>query len=468
MKIRLITSFLFLIQFNTTFAQVDEDLIKLEHLFDQEKYDEMIKYKARKTRKLSAKSLFYKGLAFFSKNDDLNANAYFDMAIKKGPADEAMYFYRGFSFFYLERYRKAIADFNHATSEDNKSIAFSLIGESYLRLGKEDSSIFFLEKAIRIEDCAPQSFITLGSVYQEQEKYDSALSVLKTAFSKLNPTDELHKVCSYNIGLILQITDKDKEAIEKFNEHLNYYKDDYQAISRLIQLYYKTNETQKAGDLKKYLYDAHRNNLLSEDINQMFCFDQFKWNEKQVLAFENYNEYDEPGFVCKHKFFILNKKGEVDFIIRTEKDTFSLGNDSIFAIKMIKDDTLSVYNGYYYLLDEFDYFKLKEAVFQILDNKVVPIYKAGEYSKLSLAKRNIHMQKNMGDRDGSSFEKAIVVKSISEEYEWIGANYPGYKFIQQSLVFDKKNPYDVLEIKTLDGATLKIYFDISSFFGKGF
>ncbi len=70
------------------------------------------------------------------------------------------------------------------------------------------------------------------------------------------------------------------------------------------------------------------------------------------------------------------------------------------------------------------------------------------------------------DRDGSSFGKAIVVKSIREEYAWVGEHYPGSKFEQQSLRFQGKNPYDVLTFKLSDGSKKDFYFDISKFFGK--
>jgi hypothetical protein len=74
--------------------------------------------------------------------------------------------------------------------------------------------------------------------------------------------------------------------------------------------------------------------------------------------------------------------------------------------------------------------------------------------------------------DGSSFEKAIVIqeksefKGIDAEYAWLKNNYPGYKMIKQSLVNHNKKPYDILTIKTADGETKEIYFDISNFYGK--
>ena len=71
-------------------------------------------------------------------------------------------------------------------------------------------------------------------------------------------------------------------------------------------------------------------------------------------------------------------------------------------------------------------------------------------------------------RDGSSFEKAIVVKSIAEEYEYVKKVCINCQFLSQSLTFDKKKPYDILELKKSNGENVSYYFDISSFFGKGF
>jgi len=75
-------------------------------------------------------------------------------------------------------------------------------------------------------------------------------------------------------------------------------------------------------------------------------------------------------------------------------------------------------------------------------------------------------------RDGSSFVKAIIIKETSEttgvpaEYTWLKEHYPGYRFQQQSLVYDKNTPYDILEIITAQGEKKSVYFDISNFFGK--
>ncbi len=70
------------------------------------------------------------------------------------------------------------------------------------------------------------------------------------------------------------------------------------------------------------------------------------------------------------------------------------------------------------------------------------------------------------ERDGSSIEKAIIVKSVSEEYQWIRDNYPNSRPMGQSLIFNKKKPYDVIHIQTEAGSEKDIYFDISKFYGR--
>jgi hypothetical protein len=74
--------------------------------------------------------------------------------------------------------------------------------------------------------------------------------------------------------------------------------------------------------------------------------------------------------------------------------------------------------------------------------------------------------------DGSSFEKAIVIKADNEidgvtaEYDWLKSKYPGYKLNLQKLVMHNDKPYDLLTIITQKGEEKVIYFDISNFFGK--
>ena len=72
------------------------------------------------------------------------------------------------------------------------------------------------------------------------------------------------------------------------------------------------------------------------------------------------------------------------------------------------------------------------------------------------------------ERDGLSFETAVIAKSVSFEYEWLRKNYPGSQPQMQMLSKQKNKPYDIITILTKSGETKDIYFDISRFYGKGF
>lgn len=75
-------------------------------------------------------------------------------------------------------------------------------------------------------------------------------------------------------------------------------------------------------------------------------------------------------------------------------------------------------------------------------------------------------------QDGSSYEKAVVIKEKNEskgvaaEYAWLREHYPGYKSKGQSLNHKDKKAYDIITIVTRDGDEKQVYFDISGFFGR--
>lgn len=67
--------------------------------------------------------------------------------------------------------------------------------------------------------------------------------------------------------------------------------------------------------------------------------------------------------------------------------------------------------------------------------------------------------------DGSSFERAIVIKA-PDEYAYIAQHYPGYRRGGQGLTDHKGHAFDILDFTTKEGKKRTLYFDITSFFGK--
>jgi len=69
-------------------------------------------------------------------------------------------------------------------------------------------------------------------------------------------------------------------------------------------------------------------------------------------------------------------------------------------------------------------------------------------------------------RDGSSFEKAVIVGSVRAEYLYIDRNYPGSEILSQMIVDNNGNPYDVVTIIPKGETKKDIIFDVSRFYRK--
>lgn len=80
--------------------------------------------------------------------------------------------------------------------------------------------------------------------------------------------------------------------------------------------------------------------------------------------------------------------------------------------------------------------------------------------------------------DGSSFEKAIIIKNAESDFHGILAEYAYLekKYGKRGTVWDRnaqsysecqKKKYDILEIEFLESKeTMTVYFDITGFYGK--
>ena len=69
-------------------------------------------------------------------------------------------------------------------------------------------------------------------------------------------------------------------------------------------------------------------------------------------------------------------------------------------------------------------------------------------------------------RDGSSFQKAVIVGSVRAEYLYIDRTYNGSDIKSQIVTFNNGTPYDIVTIMTKQGQEKNIYFDISKFYRK--
>lgn len=68
---------------------------------------------------------------------------------------------------------------------------------------------------------------------------------------------------------------------------------------------------------------------------------------------------------------------------------------------------------------------------------------------------------SFNNRDGLTYETAVVPKSIIEEYQWMQENYSDAKILGKSLIQHEGRTYDVFELQKKNDEKLKLYFDTS-------
>ena len=207
---------------------------------------------------------------------------------------------------------------------------------------------------------------------QEQNKIESALVAYKTALAQLTTNDDSYQNCSFNVGLMQQLLAKLPEAKVSLERHIGIYQTDFHAMAKLIQVYYSLSEFEKAIPYKEKLYAAHKANKLQKEMKDMFCFDQFIWNGKRIMAFENFEESDDFMFV-KHHFYVLNDKGDIEYRIDSESSVAIRMNDSNKKYVLCLARNGSHFTYWQYLFnDDYEYPELKAAVLDILNEKVKP------------------------------------------------------------------------------------------------
>jgi hypothetical protein len=117
---------------------------------------------------------------------------------------------------------------------------------------------------------------------------------------------------------------------------------------------------------------------------------------------------------------------------------------------------------------------MKKINFVILLMTIACIYcsASGNYNNNCRSEKYIYNLLIRPAGDGLSYATAVVITDTTEsagvdaEYKWIKAHYPGYVFKNQGLMMNNNKPYDIMDIQLADGSELKLYFNISNYFGK--
>lgn len=344
-----------------------------KELYKQKQYDKIIKYKPKKGEELTAKAYYYVAMSYYMKQQDDNALKYFDIAINKGPVDHDMFFYKGMTLYYKGKYRESLPYYDKAIEMlPNEPDFYGGKGEVFYALNQMDSALYYFAKAIPLPNCKTRIFLLAGELYQNNDDIPNALTTYEAALNKIDKTSKDYQTTLFNVGLMNQLLGNLEKAKDIFEQVLSIYPNDFHCMAKLIQTYYSLDQIDKAKPYREKLYDAFKNKKLPNEMKEMFCFDQFIWNERRIMAFENFDEPKEFMFV-KHHFYVLDEKGEIDFRIDSESSLAirMAKNDAKYVLCLVKNKSHFTYWQYVFN-ENYDYKELKNAVIDILENKVKP------------------------------------------------------------------------------------------------
>ena len=354
------------------FAQ-DKITDELKSLTDNRDYDKIIEQYASKSKDLSAKSLYYIGLAYYMKEDDGNCLKFINLSIDKDSKDPKPYYIKASTLNYMKKYEEAVVSFRLAVSlkADNPE-SYTGLGDSYYNLKKFDLALESYKKATEQKGAPDRPFSMIAQIYSELKDNDKALEAYNIAKSKIQKGSDSYLNVLFNIGLLESLKGNYDKAEPVFIELIQLDSADFHSYAKLIQIYYHEKDYEKARPYREKLYVAHKKDQLKDNLKDMFCFDQFKWNDKLVQAFERYEEGPKNYIYNKHLFYILNQEGNIEFRIQTEYSPISVEQGAAkYLLCMTRGNTHSTFNiGFD---DNYQYEDLKKNVIDILEDKIKPV-----------------------------------------------------------------------------------------------
>lgn len=363
-------SLLFILSLLTSFAQ-DATTDDIKALSDKKQYNKIIQNYASKSKELSAKALYYVGLAYYMQEDDNNCIRFMNLSIEKDDSDPAPFYIKASTLNYMEKYAEAIPDFQSAIAlKADDAVFYTGLGDAYYNLGNNDLALEAYTKATAQKDCPDRPYSFIAQIYSDQKNDEKALEAYYIAKSKINKQSNSYLNALFNIGLLESLQGNYDKAETAYIELLQIDPEDYHTYAKLIQVYYHNKAYEKAKPYKDKLYAAHKKGVLTDNLSDMFCYDQFKWNGKLIQAFERYEEGSKDIYY-KHVFFVLGEDNTIEYSIQTEFSPIAVElGGSKYLLCCSKGDTHSTYSiGFN---DDFNYDDLKKSVIDILEENIKP------------------------------------------------------------------------------------------------
>jgi len=354
----------------TGFGQesITEDI---RSLYQRNEFDSLLEKYAQDYEDLSDSALHYLGLSCYNTEDDENCLHFLKLSLAKDSNNPEAYFYIGMTHNYMSNYDKAINAFLTAiefNSEDGKSHCG--LGDSYYNQKEPLKALIAYQNAVNTKRAPDRAYMMIAQIYTNMGLDAEALKSYYLAKTKISKETTSYVNCLYNIGLYELSGKQYENAKITYSELIEISPNDEEIIKKLIQVYYAQGDYSKAEPLKRRLYSIHSRQPKQAKTKKMFCFDQFEYLGKNVVAYEY---FDNPAgtLYYKHIFYILDEAGQVDYSVQTENSTIS---EEMGGPKYLLGKSSSYGHNTYSIgfEEDFHYDDLKDAVKKVIDGSTQP------------------------------------------------------------------------------------------------
>lgn len=367
-KLTLIFSFMFLLYLSTISQTINKEI---EAYYQKGDYKKIIKY-ADKYIELSDTGVFYIGLSYYALSNDSLALEFYNKALHKNVLFADIYKYKAISLAYIKQKDSMIISIDKAIElEPENADFYSTKGDLFGFYEEKDSAFYYYKMSVSFPNASGKQYSNLASAYLDLDSLTLAKENYKKAKVLIEKSGGNYLNCLFNLGNVNYLLGDFAEAEKSFIELTSINIEDYHATAKLIQCYNAQNKTKRTAPLIKMLYKAYKKDKLPENMKKMYCFAQFIWKDKRILAYENFDSPKDKGLYYKHVFYIPDEKGEYTTTIQTEWS---------YAVEMAKKKYVLGMNSpgrhqtfWQFTFDEkVDYKKLKKAVIEVLEKNVTP------------------------------------------------------------------------------------------------
>ena len=369
---RLLIIPLLLISFSAFSQSSDTITDYIKAMFITEQYDQMIQEgQKHKPDSLSATALFYVGLANFMRNNDSMASFYLEKSIGKNPFYSNAYYYNGLALSFQKKYNEALTHLRAALKlEPQISDYTRAIGDLFFTVGMMDSALTNYYKAIDMDGRQTDLYLKVADIHLQRKESQEARNIYYECLYRGDPKSPYFNDCLYNVAFYEMKDGKYPDAEMALTTLLNNNPDDYQAIEKLIQVYFQLGKGGYVQDLRRKLYEGYKDSKLPEEMKEQFCFDEFNYRGLTIKACEIFAEPKEQTFQ-KHIFYILKPDGTTDYTIQTEQNSAVRAMNKSFYLTKTQGDKHYIYMNILFD-DEIQYNELKRGLQDIIREKAQP------------------------------------------------------------------------------------------------